>query len=430
LQWNKTLRGSDSIYAESIYTNRFELIGNYELGKNLFADFSYNYHHQDSYYGVTPYNAYQQVAFGQIRYNKTFNKHDVLFGIPLRYTWYDDNSPATAKFDGTNLPYETYLPGIFVQDEWKLNEQLTTLIGLRYDYNTNHGNILTPRLSFKYSPNKANTIRLSAGNGYRVVNLFTEDHAALTGAREVIITETLKPEKSWNVNLNYSTAANLSKGSAAFDASIFYTYFTNKIVGDFLSDPAKIIYENLRGYAISKGITLNTDLAFANRIKVNAGVTLMDVYQMDDTGTSKVKVPQLFAPAFSGTYAVSYTIPKTGFSIDWTGRVNGAMHLPVVPNDFRPAKSRLYCIMNLQVTKTFGSGWEIYTGVKNLLGFIPADAFLHGDDPFNKAGGKYFDSNGKPRTDTNPYGYTFDPSYNYASIQGAKGFIGVRWTLK
>jgi outer membrane receptor for ferrienterochelin and colicins len=35
--------------------------------------------------------------------------------------------------------------------------------------------------------NDNNIIRLNAGHGFRVVNLFTEDHAALTGAREIII---------------------------------------------------------------------------------------------------------------------------------------------------------------------------------------------------------------------------------------------------
>jgi outer membrane receptor for ferrienterochelin and colicins len=106
------------------------------------------------------------------------------------------------------------------------------------------------------------------------------------------------------------------------------------------------------------------------------------------------------------------------------------MYLPVVPNDLRPEKSPLYCIMNLQITKTFNHCWEIYAGVKNLLNFVPKEVFLHPDDPFNKNGGKYFDANGNPRTDTNPNGYTFDPSYNYAAIQGAKGFLGVRWMLK
>ncbi|MCW3111844.1 MAG: outer rane receptor for ferrienterochelin and colicin [Segetibacter sp.] len=431
LQWNKNFRGSDSIYGESIYTNRYELIGNYELAKSFFADFSYNYHHQDSYYGTTKYDAIQHVAFGQLRYNKSFNKHDVLFGLPLRFTWYDDNSPATMKPDGKNLPSKTYLPGLFVQDEWKMSDKLTTLMGLRYDYNNNHGSIVTPRLSFKYSPNRTNTIRLSAGNGYRVVNLFTEDHAALTGARDVVITGTLKPEQSWNVNLNYSTQVNLNEGLATFDFSGFYTYFTNKIVGDFLTDPTKIIYDNLQGYAISKGITVNTDVAFTNGIKANAGITIMDVYQMDkDVSGNKTKIPQLFAPKFSGTYAISYGFPKAGLSFDWTGRVNGPMYLPIVPNDKRREKSPLYCIMNLQVTKTFNHSWEIYAGVKNLLNFVPKEIYLHSDDPFNKPGGKYFDINGNPRSDTNPNGYTFDPSYNYAAVQGAKGFLGVRWMVK
>src|SRR5690606_16317263 len=119
--------------------------------------------------------------------------------------------------------------------------KLTTLPGLRYDYNSEHGSILSPRISFKYAMNANNIFRLSGGNGYRVVNLFTEDHAALTGAREVIILGELKPERSWNANLNYQRFINFEKGFLGLDGSIFYTHFTNKILGDFLTDPDKII---------------------------------------------------------------------------------------------------------------------------------------------------------------------------------------------
>ena len=430
LQWNETLRGSDKVYGETIHTNRYELIGNYEVAKNVMADFSYNYHFQDSYYGVTKYEALQNVAFGQLRYNKIFGKHDILFGVPFRYTWYDDNSPATQKPNGKSLPMETYLPGVFVQDDWKITEKLTTLVGMRYDYNNNHGSILTPRLAFKFSPDQHTTFRLSGGNGYRVVNLFTEDHAALTGARDVVIASELKPEKSWNVNANIAKHIPLNNGFIGLDASAFYTYFTNKIVGDFLADPSKIIYDNLAGHAISKGVTLNADASFNNGIKLNAGVTFMDVYQVEkDAQGTDIKTPQLFAPKFSGTYAVTYALPKIGLSFDWTGRVNGPMYLPLFPNDFRPEKSPLFCIMNLQATKTF-KFIELYGGVKNLLNFKPSNPILHADDPFDTPGGKYFDGNGDARPDTNPNGYTFDPSYNYAAMQGAKAFFGVRWTVK
>lgn len=431
LNWQEKFRGSDSVYGESVVTKRVEMISTTSFNKKIFLDLSYNYHRQQSYYGVIKYFATQQVAFAQLRWSKKMNTHDLLAGIPLRYTFYDDNTPGTATADGKNKPENSFLPGIFVQDEWELNDKLVMLTGIRYDYNSNHGNIFTPRLSFKYAPTNSSTFRLSGGNGYRVVNLFTEDHAALTGARKVVIAAALKPEQSWNGNINYSAFIKHSNGFANIDISAFYTYFTNKIVADYFTDASQIIYDNLEGYAVSKGVTVNADLNFTNGIKLMTGATLMDVFQVDKTADGKtIKTPQLFAPRVSGTFTVSYTVPKVKIGVDLTGKINGPMYLPVVPNDYRSNQSPLYCIMNVQLTKAFTNGIEIYTGVKNLLNFVPVNPLLHADDPFNKPGGKYFDTNGNARPDTNPYGYTFDPSYNYGMIQGIKIFAGLRWQIK
>lgn len=416
LQWNKHLRGSDQVYGESIYTNRYEIVGNYQLPtarEKLVFDYSYNYHLQDSYYGVYKYLADQQVAFGQLRWDKKIGNHDLLAGIPFRYIYYDDNTVGTRQGDSTdtrNFPMHTYLPGIFIQDEFHVSDRLTVLGGMRYDHHNHHGNILSPRLSFKYAPNKNNTFRLSTGNGFRVVNLFTEDHAALTGARSVIIENELKPEQSWNVNLNYATNVVHTAGYLGLDASVFYTYFTNKIVGDFFTDPDLIIYDNLDGHAISKGITINTDIAFTNSLKIIAGVTLMDVYQVEVQNGEERKIPQLFAPKVSGTYAISYYIDRIGLALDLTGRFNGPMKLPVGPRDIdpRPDMSPWFTIMNVQASKTFTNGFEVYAGVKNVLDFFPENPLLEPENPFGK---------------------NFDTSYNYASIQGAKGFLGVRWTV-
>lgn len=431
MQWQEKFRGSDSVYGESVVTKRVEVLNTTSFGKYSSLDFSYNYHRQQSFYGTVKYFATQQVAFAQWKWSKTIQSHDLLVGIPLRYTFYDDNTPGTATVDGRNKADNSFLPGIFVQDEWALNKKLTMLSGLRYDYNSQHGSIITPRLSFKYSPNHTNTIRLSGGNGYRVVNLFTEDHAALTGAREVVIVSALKPEQSWNGNINYSSFIRHSSGFINLDISGFYTYFTNKIVGDYFTDATKIIYDNLDGYAVSKGITINTDFSFSNSLKIMAGATLMDVYQVNKTTDGKmIRTPQLFAPKLSGTFTASYTLPKVNVVVDLTGKLNGPMYLPVVPGDFRDEQSPWYCIMNLQLVKSFTTGFELYAGVKNLLDFIPSNPLLHPDDPFNKAGGKYFDAAGNPRADTNPNGYTFDPSYNYGPVQGTKIFAGLRWQIK
>jgi outer membrane receptor for ferrienterochelin and colicins len=75
--------------------------------------------------------------------------------------------------------------------------------------------------------------------------------------------------------------------------------------------------------------------------------------------------------------------------------------------------------MNIQISKSFASGFELYAGVKNLLNFMPEDPLLRPFDPFDKN-----------ITVNNPNGYTFDTSYNYAPIQGIRGFAGLRYTFQ
>ena len=80
---------------ESIYTTRFELYGNLDLNKNLKFQLSYNNHNQNSYYGLTYYDAKQADTFVQFLYNKSISLIDFTFGLSYRNTFYDDNSTAT-----------------------------------------------------------------------------------------------------------------------------------------------------------------------------------------------------------------------------------------------------------------------------------------------------------------------------------------------
>lgn len=148
MNWNKKYRGGDEVYGESIYTSRWELFGTYQLPvkEKIMFQFSANGHDQNSVYGNTPYMADQYVGFGQITWFKTLGRHDLLTGLTYRYTYYDDNTPATAEGNdlSKNKPTNTNLPGLFIQDEITLNENNKLLLGLRYDHNSIHGSILTP----------------------------------------------------------------------------------------------------------------------------------------------------------------------------------------------------------------------------------------------------------------------------------------------
>lgn len=425
MQWEPKFRGGDSIYGESIYTGRYELIGKYQLPtrENLFSSFSFSNHNQNSVYGNVPYHAQQNIAFGQVYWDKKVKElHRLTIGTALRYNYYDDNSVATQTSDSlnpANKPEQFWLPGFFAQDEFYLNEKNKLLLGIRLDHDSRHGFITTPRVNYKWSPSDQQHIRLSFGTGYRVVNLFTEDHAAVTGARTVEIKNKLNPEKSYNGNIGYQKFINTNFGFINVDASVFYTYFNNKITPDYETDPDKIIYDNLDGYAVSQGISFNASFDFKSPIKIMFGATFLDVYQMNrnEFGNFARNTP-LLTEKISGTYSVSYKFMKSNIKIDYSGNLYGPMKLPLVANDFRPEYSAWYSIQNIQVTKTFNKGWEIYGGIKNLLNFTPPKySILRPNDPFDK----------NVNSPDNPNGYTFDPTYVYASNQGIRGFIGVRY---
>lgn len=418
MQWNRSHRGSDEVYGESIYTNRIEVIGGYQLPfeEKIFTQFSYNYHFQDSFYGDTPYRAKQNVAFGQAYWNPTFNNHDLLIGAGLRYTYYDDNTVGTMNADGiTNAPQNTYLPGIFVQNQWTINPKNTLLLGYRFDYDKTHKGIHSPRVAWKTHLGEHH-FRTSFGTGFRVVNLFTEDHAALTGAREVVIEGALKPEKSINFNVNHTYKWLMNSGFVNFDTSVFYSRFSNKIVGDFESDSDKIIYQNLDGFAENRGISANIDGVFGKRWRASLGATYMEVFRKENGE----KIEQLHAPKWSGTYMLGYST-DSGFAIDITGQIYGPMKLPVVENDFRPEYSPWYNIANIKLSQKVNKNLEIYGGVKNLFNFTPKNPLLRPFDPFD---------NDVDDVVANPHGYSFDTAYGYASMQGIRGFLGLNYTIK
>ena len=420
LDWEKNYRGSNIKYGESIYTNRWETFGTYELptSENINFQFSANGHSQDSFYGTDAYDAEQLTGFGQFTYNKQIReKHDLLIGMAYRYSYYDDNTFATLNENGdANKAAITHLPGIFVQDEIALNTQNNLLLGARVDYNSIHGRIFSPRVNYKWnSIDKSDIVRVSIGNGFRVANVFTEDHAALTGAREVEFDGELQPETSWNINLNYVKKFLLKNSFITLDASAFYTYFDNRILPDYETDSNKIIYANLEGYSISKGLSLNTDMNFTNGLSINFGATLMDVSITEN----KTKTRQLLTESFSGVWSISYKT-NTNFTIDYTGNIYGPMRLPLLgENDPRAEFSPWFSVQNIQLTKKIGPSWEVYGGIKNLLNYTPpSNSINSSNNPFDEG----------IDTDKNPE-LAFDPSYVYASNQGIRTFVGLRYTL-
>lgn len=426
LQWTPDFRGGDEIYGESIYTRRWEVLGKYQLPftEKLLLSFSYNDHNQNSVYGNIAYLAEQRIGFTQLTWDKSIGGHDLLLGTAVRYNYYDDNTPATDSVD------EVVIPSLFLQDEVQLASKHSLLLGLRYDYDKRHGSIYTPRTAYRWKITDNDIFRLNAGTGFRVVNLFTEDHAALTGARDVIIKEALKPERSFNVNLNYLKKIYGSQGTfASLDASVFYTHFNNIILPDYDTDPNQIIYSNLSGKSVSKGVSANVDLVFPNGLKLLLGATLQDVSNTENGVTER----QILTESFTGTWNVSYDLKSLDLTVDYTGNLYGPMRLPLLGDtDPRSGYSPYWSIQNVQLTYKGIKDVELYGGVKNLLDWTPnrGNPFIiaRAGDPFDK--NVTFDGQGNAvATPDNPYALTFDPAYVYGPNQGIRAFFGMRYRL-
>lgn len=402
--WTEADRGSDEVYGESIYTNRFELLGSYLPplpSEDFRLDFSYTWHDQDSFYGDTEYAATQNIAFANLIWDRTLgSRHDLLLGATARYQTYGDNTAATLE------PDRRFIPGIFAQDEFSATRNLTLLGGMRMDHHEEHGLIFSPRLAVKLEPFHHNTIRLNAGTGFRVVNLFTEDHAALTGAREVVFTEALQPERSASVTLNMNQILEFGPNPMMIDADLFYTRFANKIIPDYDVDPGLIVYDNLAGHAVSRGVSLsmNQNILF-DRFLYTVGVTFQDVYSMEDD----VRTDELFAPDYRAVVSATYDFPTNPFRLDYTASLTGPMQLPEYDAPFaRPTQSPTYSQHNLQATFTANTGLEIYGAVKNLFDYTQPSPLI---DP------------------ASPFGDNFDTAYVYGPTQGRRVLIGARWGL-
>lgn len=431
MQWTPEFSGGDSIYGEHIKTERFELVGVYDVPevKGLSLQGSYNFHKQASFYGDVPYNATQQIGFTQLVYNKPLNsKTHLSTALAYRYTYYDDNTPATADEESTNInkPSISHIPGLFAQIERSLGERVKLLAGARLDDHENHGQIFTPRVALKYGLSEHAVIRLNAGTGFRVVNIFTEDHAALTGARKVIIEPNIQPERSKSLNLNYEQNLYSMGGSRyTVDLNTWYTHFSNQIIPDYDSNPNEIRYANLSQYAISQGVSVNASAQWPNKISAMLGVTYADVHFVEND----IKTRPLLSENWSATWSISKEFKD--FTLDYTGNLYGPMRLPLLGElDPRPEYSPWFSLQNINLTwRSPIKNLELGLGVKNLLDFTPArNSIARANDPFDR--GVNFDENGEAIADANnPNALTFDPSYVYAPNQGRRYYFSVKYSI-
>ncbi|MCC6865524.1 MAG: carboxypeptidase-like regulatory domain-containing protein [Ignavibacteria bacterium] len=371
-----------------------------------------SYYDQGSTYGITGYDAKQQIFSAMSFYEfEIMTRSYLKLGASYKFQKIDElikfNDTTSKTYAGNYIKKES-IPGVFAENSLSLlDDKASLMTGIRFDNHNTYGLIVTPRALFRYQPVKTLVFRASIGTGYRTINLFSEYSNLLASSRNIVVKETLNPEKT----LNYGADVLFYFGSNDYSGSInvdFYrTEFNNKIIPDYDSNPREVIFENLNGRAFSNVLQAELNLTVLRNLELKLAYKFIDL-KYDKDG---VRYEQPFTAKHRVLTTVSYMPQSKSWSINAGLNWFGKQRLPSTalnPVEYQlPAESKPYTLINAQFNKNF-KYFELYAGVENILDFKQDNPIIGANDPFG------------------PY---FDTSFIWGPTRGREVYAGFRFVL-
>ncbi|MBU3926828.1 MAG: TonB-dependent receptor, partial [Bacteroidetes bacterium] len=241
------VRNINNPYGIGVTTNRYETffkmgyIFEHRTATSIGFQNQLTVHDQNSYFGLNDYDARQVSYYGNLMFQSWLfdNRHQFTTGVSFVL----DNYFETLN-DSTFNRFEK-VPGAFVQYNYSNKKNLNVIVGLRLDQHNLYGTLFTPRIHAKYNINEQNSIRASAGKGYRSPNVIAENTSMLATSRRLSIAPDLKIESSWNYGLSYTTYVDVSAREWSITADFFRTEFINQVIVDREQDPYTVYFYNL-----------------------------------------------------------------------------------------------------------------------------------------------------------------------------------------
>ncbi|MBL7702078.1 MAG: TonB-dependent receptor [Ferruginibacter sp.] len=368
-------------------------------------------HKQDSYFGLTTYNAKQKTFYGNLIYQSIIRTtiHKFRTGVSFLYDRYDED------FKSSSYSRNEIVPGVFGEYTFTPNEKFSAVAGLRADHNNLNGFFVTPRLNLRYEPVTGTTIRASIGRGQRTANIFAENMGSFISARQVNIIASapgkaygLNPEVAWNKGISVDQKFTLFKHDAMVSVDYFRNDFKDQVVVD-LENAGAVSFYNLAGKSFSNSLQAEMNFEPADKFEVRLAYRFFDVRS---TYNGQLKERPLIAKnrAFAN---LAYTLK--GFKFDYTVTYNGKKRLPDTKANLPAYQleefSKDYVMMNAQLSKTFGKKYplDIYIGAENLTNFFQQNVIVSADQPFSNY---------------------FDASMVWGPVNGRMFYTGIRFKIK
>ena len=404
-------------YGLGINTERYEAFG--KIGyvfpqkkyKSVGLQLAAISHNQNSYFGLTTYNAKQQSFYSNLIYQSIIKTtiHKFRTGLSFQYDKYNED------FKTANYKRTESVLGAFGEYTFTPNTKFSAVAGLRADYNNLFGFFATPRLNIRYEPIKGTTIRASAGRGQRTANIFAENTSVFVSARQVnIITPNtlnaygLKPEVAWNKGITVDQKFKLFHNDAMLSLDYFRNDFANQVVVD-VEDARQVKFYNLQGKSFSNSLQAELNFEPVKKFDVRLAYRYFDV-------KTKYGDQLLNRPFIAKNRAfLSLDYATSGWKFDYTITYNGKKRIP--NTEVNPAQYQLekyspnFVLMNAQISKTVGKKhpMDFYVGAENLTNYFQKNVILAASQPFS------------------PY---FDASLVWGPVTGRMFYAGWRLKLK
>lgn len=378
--------------------------------KSIGFIFSANSYNNNSYYGLSKYDGKQNSIYANLIYQSIIGTtaHKFRTGLSFASDSYNE------KFNTATFKRKEVVPGIFGEYTYTA-DKFTAIAGLRFDYHNQFGVITTPRLHLKYDFSPKTNLRFSAGSGFRVANIFAENAAVFASARQYSIVNPtanygygLNSEKAWNYGFNFIHNFKIKNHPGSFSIDAYRTNFKNQTVVDIDASPLQILFYNLSGKSFSNSIQAELNYELAKRLDVRLAYRWLDV---QTKYSSAVLHKPLIAKhrAFANIAYETINHWKFDYTVQWFSK----KRLP--DTNSNPADKQLgnyspsYLQMSSQVTKQFGSKWDVYIGAENLTGYTQKNLIIDAGQPFS------------------PY---FDGSITWGPVNGRIVYAGMRFKLK
>lgn len=410
--------GGNQIYGQSVGFWQPELISKagwrFDENRKISLLSSFTAQDQDSWFGLTHYQAGQRQINANLQYELFWGKnklHDLKTGISFRHFRLREDI-AFAPADTLKRTYagayfrEENIPGLFAENAFHWDDdRWVWIVGLRADRHNQFGATLTPRTMLRFNPTPSLDLRASLGAGWRTVNLFPENIGLLTGNRDIVFVETLRPERSWNGGINATQRFNLVGIAFTASADFYHTRFSNQFFPDFDTDPNLAIVANFTERSIGNGLQLELIANREGRVEFRAAYNFLDVYRR--INGENLLLP--FNPRQRVLAAATYRDATSKWQFDTNVHWYGVQRLPDTrsnpENLRRPDFSDPYMVASVQVRRKLGA-FDLFAGCENIFDFRQLRPLLGWENPFAPG---------------------FDPSFAWGPTRGREFYLGCNY---